>query len=64
MKREKYHEMANELLAVILDQLGGPEHTPVQIMSEFCFFVGIFQDLVTEIHDDERWPGRPPIQVD
>jgi hypothetical protein len=59
MKRQKYHNIACELLIAILDEIGGEEHTNLQIFSEFAAFTGIFEDLVAEIHDDRRWPDRP-----
>jgi hypothetical protein len=64
MKRQKYHDMASELLVAILDEIGGEEHTPSQIFAEFAAFTDIFEDLVAEIHDDRRWPDRPPIPID
>jgi hypothetical protein len=63
MKRQKYHDLASELLVAVLDEIGGEEHTPSQIFSELTAFTGIFEDLVAEIHDDRRWPDRPPIQL-
>jgi hypothetical protein len=63
MKRQKYHELASELLVAILDEIGREEHTNSQIFGEFADFTGIFEDLVAEIHDDRLWPGRPPIQL-
>jgi hypothetical protein len=63
MKRQKYHDLASELLVAILDEIGGEEHTNGQIFDELNKFTGIFEDLVTEIHDDRQWPDRPPIQI-
>jgi hypothetical protein len=63
MKCQKYHELASELLVAILDEIGGDEHTNGQIFGEFAAFTEIFEDLVTEIHDDRQWPDRPPIQI-
>jgi hypothetical protein len=64
MKREKYHELADELLTAILDELGNGEHTKPDIFSKLGDFIHVFEDLVDEIHDDKRWPERPPIEVD
>jgi hypothetical protein len=61
MNRGKYHELASELLTTILDEIGGKEHTKPEIFSEFGNFLHCFEDLVDEIHDDKRWPGRPSI---
>jgi hypothetical protein len=63
MKREKYHELAGELLVAVLDKIGGEEHTNSEIFSEFGKFSDIFESLVNEIHDDRLWPDRPPIQI-
>jgi hypothetical protein len=64
MQRQKYHELAGELLTAILDEIGSKEHTKPQIFSKLGDFIHAFEDLVDEIQDDKRWPDRPPIQVD
>jgi hypothetical protein len=64
MNRKNYHDIASEILTAILDQIGSEEHTKPQIFSELGHFIHAFEELVDEIHDDKRWPGRPSIQVD
>jgi hypothetical protein len=63
MKRQKYHDIASELLVAMLDEIAAKSIPLPKSSAKFAAFTDVFEDLVADIHDDRRWPDRPPMQI-